>query len=614
MTLNYLGHDLSEVWACDVEGDLIPSTQVFCVVVINCLTRQTFRLRTYETIKDFFDTYSKQGHKFVFHNGIGYDGPTLNRLCGTNLNAANLIDTLVLSQLFSPSLKGGHSLAAWGTRLGFPKTEFNDFTQWSQEMEDYCVNDTELCRRVYIALRTRMAALGFPNESLDTEHRSWALIKRQQENGFAFNIKEAHILYTTLRGREQDLERRIHEFWPPRLECISTFKRPYKKDGSPTANFERHQQQYVDVRITSGGDEYQVYDYVYFNVGSPPQRVEKLLALGWVPRPDEYTEAGQPSPTRKGQLVPSLAEYASSRPEVKLIAQWLEVNARANMINTWMEAYNENTGAIHGSLWLANTLRYRHSNPNTANIPAVRMGQDGHPSLGEDGAWTYEARNLWTVRRDDRLLVGVDAKGIQLRVLAHHLNNPEFTEAVLGGDPHSYNQKVGGFASRSVAKTFIYAFLLGAGDAKVGQIIGGSTKDGKEIKGRFVSNFPGLSNLLDDLGRQVERAGRIILCDGTPLIVTAPHTRLGYLLQGDENRIMKRAAILAAAEARSRRLDVLKVGDIHDEWQHDVFNQHANEYAFDVCPLAFRKAGEFYNYNLPIDCDAKIGNTWAETH
>lgn len=160
----------------------------------------------------------------------------------------------------------------------------------------------------------------------------------------------------------------------------------------------------------------------------------------------------------------------------------------------------------------------------------------------------------------------------------------------------------------------IYAFLLGAGDAKTGQIIGGTTKDGREVKKRFVANFPGLADLLDDLERQVERTGRIILCDGTPLVVTHPHTRLGYLLQGDESCIMKQANILRDRECRRRRLDVLKVGDIHDEWQNDVFNPHVEEFASDVLPSVFRLSGESFNYRLPIDCDTKIGLTWAETH
>lgn len=155
---------------------------------------------------------------------------------------------------------------------------------------------------------------------------------------------------------------------------------------------------------------------------------------------------------------------------------------------------------------------------------------------------------------------------------------------------------------------------MGAGDAKIGQVIGGTAKDGRDIKRRFVDRTPGLKHLLTDLKRQVERTGRIKLCDGTPVIVDKPHTVLAYLLQGDESRIMKQAAILADKEVRRRKLDVLKVGDIHDEWQSDAFKDHAEEFGFDVCPLAFRDAGVSFLYNVPIECDANIGMNWATTH
>lgn len=622
-------------WGLDIEGDGLIDTvsKVWCATFKNVGTGEERRFRDYDELRTFVADQIAGGCYFIAHNGIEYDFPALNRLVKTRFAINRMIDTMVMSMLFSPSLVGGHSLGAWGGRLKFPKGEWNDFSRYSPEMEEYCMNDTRLLVLLFKALVERMRSVGFTEEGLEIEHRSWELIRQQRKNGFYFNIQEAHLLYAKLRGIENDLAEQVYKFWPPELKRVKSFAKAYKADGTPTQHFVNHSQQFVKLELHDEGGGYDAYDYVYFNIGSPPQRVAKLLEAGWVPNEDEYTvikgktyrenRKGSPTPVKKGKLVPSLAKFVEDggREEVKLIAKWIEINARGNMINTWIEAYNERTRAIHGKLWLANTLRYRHSDPNTANIPAVRLLKlvvDGEerevPRLGEDGAFTYEARDLWASRDPERVLVGVDAKGIQLRVLAHYLNNKDFTDAVLGGDPHSYNQEVGGFATRAVAKTFIYAYLLGAGDAKVGAIIGGSTKDGREVKSRFTANFPGLSDLLDDLGRQVERTGRIRLCDGTPLIVKHPHTRLGYLLQGDESRIMKKAAILTAAEIRKRALDVLKVGDIHDEWQNDCLKKHSEEFAYDVCPKTFAASGRSFNYRLPIDCDAKIGLTWAETH
>lgn len=154
---------------------------------------------------------------------------------------------------------------------------------------------------------------------------------------------------------------------------------------------------------------------------------------------------------------------------------------------------------------------------------------------------------------------------------------------------------------------------MGAGDAKVGQIIGGTTKDGREVKERFIGNFPGLKELLDDLKRQMERTSRIRLCDGSQVIPSAPHTVLGYLLQGDESRIMKQAAVLVDQWNRQQRLDVLKVGDIHDEWQSDVLFDHVDPY-IQNCYKAFPEVQRIFNYRVPLECDAKVGFTWASTH
>lgn len=603
-------------WACDIEGDLIPSTKIWCLCAVNVKSGEEISITDTKEIADWVSRRKADGAKFIFHNGLGYDAPTLNRILRTKLVVSDIIDTMILSMLYSPSLDGGHSLAAWGTRLKFPKSEHSDFSQLTDEMLAYCLQDARLCRRIFVELVRRMLRAGFTEQGIELEHRSWHLIQKQKENGFAFNIKEAHTLYAKLRGIEQEIERQIHEIWPPVLQIVGTYKRPYKQNGEPSANLLRHREQYERVEIREDRLEYDCYGRVAFNIGSPIQRTEKLVELGWNALPNERTPTGLPKPTSKGKLVPSLIKFVeeNEHPGPRLIAKWMEINARANMINTWIEAFNESTGAIHGTLWLANTLRYRHSNPNTANIPAVRLDKEEKPLRGEDGVFTYEARDLWTTRDpDNRRLVGTDAKGIQLRVLAHYLNNPDFSHSVLEGDPHAYNQQIGGFETRAIAKTFIYAFLLGAGDEKVGQIIGGSPRDGKQVKQRFIANFPGLSELLERLGQEVERRGRIVLCDGTPIIVTQPHTRLGYLLQGDESRIMKRAAILTDREIRRRGLDVLKVCDVHDEFQFDVFKDHVDEFQ-NLLPMCFKASGEYFNYRVPIDCDSKVGLTWSETH
>lgn len=601
----------------DIETDGLSPTVIWCMCAVNVLTGQEWTFTDYESMRSFIEQKQKEGCKFIGHNIIGYDALHLNRLVGTRITVSSLVDSFLLSSLYSPSLVGGHSLDAWGTRLKFPKTKFNDWSKLSDDMVTYCLNDCRVNVRVYLSLASRMASVGFSERCCEIEHKAWANIKKQQRAGFQLDVPRAHELYSELRQLERELKEQIYKQWPPELLEVKHFKNAYKQDGSHTAGYQRHREQYPEVRIDSDGS-YRAFDYVEFNLGSPKQRVEKLLELGWKPR--EFTKpksgaVGSPQATRKGQLTPSLEEFLETVnvPEVKLLAEWIAINARGNMVSNWIDLA-DSEGLIHGNLWLAGTLRYRHDKPNTANIPAVRVDDDEKPLLGRAGQFTYESRDLWTVRdRESRSLVGVDAKGIQLRVLAHYLNNDSFTAAILSSDPHSANQKAMELPTRAVSKTILYAILMGAGDAKIAGEAKVSLKDAKRYKEMFFSRVPELRRLISRLQNELKRTGRITLCDGAKVLVPSDHMVIPYLLQGDESRIMKQAGIYVDEFVRKEKLDAIKVGDIHDEWQTDCYNDHVEAFTRG-CRISFQRSGESFNYNLPIECSSKVGSSWAKTH
>jgi DNA polymerase-1 len=362
--------------------------------------------------------------------------------------------------------------------------------------------------------------------------------------------------------------------------------------------------QRYDVESSEQGQFYRAYEQVSFNIGSPLQRAEKLIALGWVP--DEKTPKGQPKVTEK-----SLFKFAeeSGIPEVALITRWMSVNGRANMVNTWLDNWNEETGCIHGKLFVADTLRFRHQAPNTANIPAVRVNKAGEVLRAEDGYYTYEARDLWTAR-PGRVLVGTDAAGLELRMLAHYLNRPDFTKQVIEGDPHQYNADLAG-VTRPRAKTLLYAIQYGAQAGKVAQIIEGTREEGSAMREQFLARL-GIKGVMEDAIHEQE-TGRVWLVDGSGVVCPSPHAALNYKLQGGGARVMAQGAIFLEGYIRHHGLDSLKVGDIHDEWQYDVAPNDAREHAR-LSVQAIRDAGEELNLNLPLDGTAKEGRTWAETH
>jgi DNA polymerase-1 len=432
------------------------------------------------------------------------------------------------------------------------------------------------------------------------QHHITVILNKQHNNGFYFDGQRAMAFYQQLRRREEELQESIRHAFPDERVLVRE-RNIFTKSGSPTALYERDRLTY---ELEQEGEVYRAFERVPFNIGSPKQRAEKLTGLGWVP--DERTPTGQPKATEK-----SLVAFAeeSGIPEVALITKWMSVNGRANMVNTWLNEWRENDSCIHGKLFVADTLRFRHQAPNTANIPAVRVDKAGVVLRGEDGYYTYEARDLWCAR-PGRVLVGTDAAGLELRMLAHYLNRPDFTEGVVNGDPHQTNADIVGI-TRPQAKTLIYAVCYGAGPPKIAATLKVPVAEGARIRTLFLERL-GLKDLIDECQHEQE-VGRVWLVDGSGVVCPSPHAALNYKLQGGGARVMALASIFLEKHLRRNGLDSLKVGDIHDEWQYDVSPEDAREHAR-LSVQAIREAGEELNLNVPLDGSAKEGRTWAETH
>lgn len=588
-----------DYYAIDIETDDLNATVIWVMCWENIKTKEKGQCLDYEEIKSFFER--TRGSIYIGHNILKFDAPVLNRLLGCGLVVSRLIDTLVLSTLYSPSIQDGHSLEAWGFRIGYEKLSFNDWSRLSSEMITYCERDVLICAELFRKLTKVLNKIGFSEKSCYIQHNVTHILNKQQKNGFYFDAERAIHFYQQLRQCEEEIQDDIRRVFKPQRVCIRHGKM-YTKSGELTAIYLRDSVRYVVEPLSDG--TYRAFEDIEFNIGSPKQRAEKLSELGWVP--DERTPKGQPKVTEK-----SLVKFAeeSGIPEVALITKWMSVNGRANMVNNWLDYWNEETGCIHGKLFVADTLRFRHQAPNTANIPAVRCAKDGRPLLGDEGYYTYEARDLWCAR-PRRVLVGTDAAGLELRMLAHYLNRPDFTEQVINGDPHQYNADLAG-VSRPRAKTLLYAIQYGAQAGKVAHIIEGTREEGAAMREQFLARL-GIKGVMEDAIREQER-GRVWLVDGSGVVCPSPHAALNYKLQGGGARVMALGAIFLEGHIRRHGLDSLKVGDIHDEWQYDVAPDDAREHAR-LSVQAIREAGEELNLNLPLDGTAKEGRTWAETH
>lgn len=599
-------------WSLDIEADdLLPDvTQIWCVCIANRVTREEFAFMKRASFVEWLEE-NPDAH-FVGHNIIAYDNEVLKKLWDIDLAPYGLIDTMVLSQWYDPRILGGHSLDAWGARLGYPKGSHTDFSRFSPEMLAYCRQDARLGARLYDALAQALRDMGFTETGARIMHEAWAIIQtKQKKNGFPLNVPAAEMLLAELRELEGKLKEEIYQLWPPELQIVKVCKNPVKKDGTLSANYQRHKETYPKVEIR--GDEYDCWDWVEFNLGSPPQRTEKLMELGW--KPTKFTPKTEKGGGGNPQIdEEALLDYANEcgKREVQALAQWIVVNSRANNITTWLTAAAK-TGKIHGTLFVAGTLRYKHSQPNTANIPAVKKDKEENIQYGAEGGWSHESRDLWWAGEDENYeLVGVDAKGIQLRVLAHYVDTPSFTEAILSEDPHEANKKEMDLPSRAIAKTIIYALLMGAGDQKIATEAKVSLASAKGYKETFFSKVP-VKSLIAKLKGQLRRTGRIELIEGSKIRVPSNHMVIPYLLQGDESRIMNLAMILIDQCIDKLRLRAWKVADIHDEQQYIVHKDDIE--AFIKAALdSIRRAGEILGFKVPMEGDAKRGRTWAQTH
>lgn len=614
--MEYLTYD-ETYWCADIEADNFrnAATVVHVICVENIQTGEQAHFRTAEAFKAWLE---EEHRVLVGHNFLAYDTPVTNKLWGTRIHIGQVIDTFVLSQMYNPSLPGGHGLDDWGVRLGDPKLDFHDFEFYTPKMLEYCTQDVALTANVYRVLCKRLKQEGFTERGVELEHLAWNIIQnKQKQNGFPFDQEKADLLYAELRTREEQLKAEIYRLWPPVLQHVRTFASAFKKDGSRTKYYQLHLGQYPKIEVQPDGS-YHAYDYVCFDLGSPKQRIQKLLDHGW--KPVNLTEKGNPKIDEEEML--AFAE-TSGIPEVIALAKWCVTNSRANMIRNWQQTVNPETGHIHGTLFLASTGRYRHSKPNTANIPGVRHSSDDAILYGEEGTWAQECRSLWTSGGEGWRLVGLDGKGMQARCLAHNVAKVigvdaarEFIDELLLGDVHKKNMARYGFPSKPAAKKLYYTVLMGGGSAKVAadQVQFG-WQPPSNIKELVISGIPGFKQLQQKLEKELRETGRITLCDGTRLLVPSPHMVIPYLLQGDESRLMKQTMIYIDEEVRRRRLqrEVLKVGDIHDEFQSRVRAELVDSY-IDFSLPCFLRAGDSFEYLIPIEGSAAIGDNWAETH
>ena len=501
----------------DIETDGLDASVIWCIVAKDIDTNQVHSFCP-KRIEEGLELLEKS-KLLIGHNIVGFDIPVLKKLTGMSFKDKKVIDTLVLSRLANPE-RDGHGLKPWGFRLDYHKgsMEEEDFNEYTPEMLEYCINDVELNTLVFQELLKELK--GFGEECVKIEHEVADILKQQENHGFYLDVVKAERLLALFREENAKIVEEVHKVFTPRKVKVKSVVPKFKKDGTLSkqglTEEEYERLSALPKNQVLAFDRFKIED---FNLNSRQQIGMYLQDFGW--KPKKFTPTGQPV-VDEGTL-----KTIKDIPEAALINRFLLLNKRIGLVESWFKflkndrvhGYTVHNGAVTG--------RMTHFKPNMAQIPAV------YSPYGK------ECRECWTVPTGYKL-VGIDASGLELRMLAHYMNDKGYTYEILNGDIHTANQELAGLESRDQAKTFIYAFLYGAGDEKLGSVVQGNRRDGKRLRGSFLNNLPSLANLKDRVERASQR-GYLKGLDDRKVTIRSPHSALNTLLQSAGAIIMKKA-------------------------------------------------------------------------
>ena len=605
----------------DIETDDIDATVVWCVG-----TLEHGDYVAYCGDGDWAELAQRLSvaNRVVMHNGIGFDWYILRDLLGITIPREKVWDTLVASRLHD-STRRSHSLKSWGVDLGDHKGDFSDFSCLTPEMLEYLKQDVLLGKRVYDKTK------GVPEDTINFEMAVQWELEDCRRSGYWFNRAKAMPLLHQMTTEVEELQETLATAFPPVLTETKRIKFRMKLDGTPhktTADALAMEHSVLD------GTEVVCHEYIPFNPGSSKQRVERLNEAGW--KPTEKTK-GHTSYLRDKNRDKALADHwqtygwktsevnlstlpTTAPPGAHALAQYLTLEARLSDLKEWLEVLGPDS-RIHGSFasvgaW---TQRCAHMKPNMANIFSPFQGTP--VSAVDHVKYQYDGllRSLWGVPVGKRQ-VGTDADGIQLRILAHVMKSQMYRDAILKGnkdegtDIHNVNREALGLprVTRDMAKTFIYAFLLGAGDDMVSSILQCSNKVARDAVTRFTKSIDGLQELKEHVIPQLWKANKGFLAiDGRLVKAPSQHHMLAGMLQSGEAIVMKRA--LLTSMPKIHKLGGRLLTFVHDEFQHECKPSVA-ELVGKVARDAIVEAGEYYSLFCPLAGQSNIGMNWRQTH
>ena len=570
------------------------------------------------------------------HNILGYDLPALQKLFNWRLpDNVHVVDTLVMSRVLNYMRFGtpAHGLGAWGNSLGFEKIEFSDFSQYTPEMETYCIRDVELNIRVLAVLQGEFKALSAKAPRLraymQAEHEVARWCGECELQGWPFDVAAATALAGDLRKLLADSQVALTARLGKKVVAVDkckgevTVKHPkWIKCGM----YDLHTANWFGVAREDGllpQDELPIagpfcrVEVVDLNLSSPADVKIFLNRHGW--QPTEWNFTTDPDTGKKVQSSPKITEDSLEflGGDGKRYSEYVMARSRYAVLATWLENVDKG-GGLHGGCVPIGTPSMRARHQIIVNVPST------------DKPYGPEMRKLF-ISRPGWTLIGADSSGNQARGLAHYLGDEGFIKTLLEGDIHQYNANILTEAvrkilsdetvtvSRGQAKRILYAFLFGAAGAKLWSYIFGTldkTK-GDLLKAAFIKAVPGFKGLLESLnsvyGSTSKRGlGYIPSIAGNRVYVDSRHKLLVYLLQSMEKVTCAAALEWTVKALRREGIPYVPLIFYHDEIDFMVPDEYA-ERAAALATEAFKEAPKIFGVNIMAG-EAKLGHSWYDVH
>ena len=603
----------------DIETDGLNATKIWCLILEDI---DTGRIMRYTDHSDKYNGDIKTGlsmlqnaELLVAHNGIGFDALQILKIYGIDLYHKKFFDTWIASQVLNYRRPHKHGLAGWGEHLGYPKFEFSDFDNFSEEMMEYCKRDVQLNTVVFKKLMEELTALAekqpLIRAGISAEMEAAKFDAYCRHYGWQFDTEKGKSTLHDIISRMKYIEGKVEPHLPPITKYIDKIPKTPKftKKGDYTATTARMLSEYfkkpvaiTDTHMLAAGREFQRKEVVKATLGNMDQVKEYLYSIGW--EPDDWKmERGVHGWEKKSPKLTSTS-LAKCGEHGVLIDEWTTLRSRKGVLEGWFRELRD--GRLHGRLWVVGTPTFRCRHEVIANLPAV------------NAPWGKDLREC-LVAEPGRKIVGADSSGNQFRSLAHYVNDQNLTDQILSGDIHQYNADIIG-TDRRTAKTWIYAFLFGAGPTKLGQVLTGKkiVKAGNESIEKYGDAIPGLKGLkekIETIWKQTSTygpEGYIPGLDGRRVYTPQPYQTLNYLLQSCEAITTKSAVAYQIAKIREEGLDAQPRLYYHDEVAWSVAEKDA-ERVLEILTASFAEGPKQVNVNIMAG-EGSIGNNYADVH